>query len=874
VEIAVRAYTKPIKVKRKRKSPYEPEHSTSDSNRVFVFDTETRVDDNQPQTLLFGSFAVYNGEVLEQIGLFYDPDVVTAQELGILKTYCVKEPLVKLYTLKEFIEQAFYPMVYESEVLCCAFNLPFDLSRLANSWSPARKSMKGGFTFKLSDEAKHPPIIIKQNGNNEAFIHFQSTSYSHRSGHFVDCQRIAAILTDQKHISLKTACKKYNKVHYKIEDAEHGKITEEYIRYNIEDTLATAELFRHLKDEYEGYGIYLPLTDVYSSASIGKAALAQLGIKPFRELNPDFPSDILGKVMQAYSGGRCEDRIRKEPTRVSILDFSSMYPTLFILLGLYDYLIAERIDYVDATNDVQKFLEDVTIEDLQKPETWKRMNVIVEVEPEEDLVSVRTKYDGQNNTVGLNYLTAKEPVWFGLASLVNSKLQTGKVPKIRRAIRFVPVGKQKTLRKYAILGTEIDPSKDNLFKLLVEEKEHLKKLGDSRHRAIKILVNASSYGIFIELSREEQEVDMKVYSGNDSFPDHKKLEKEGKYFNPIIGAMITDGAKLLLGIGDIILQKHGAVMAYNDTDSMFIPPEYKDEIIKFYDKLNPYQNITHLLKVEEENVLFYGISAKRYVLYSIDEKGDFAINDEEHDEGYSLHGLGHLLNPFGKDETHWQKQIWLDILRLHYKKITEDDFLNKYRNYYAISQFTVSTKTLMDRFAALNKGKSYKESIKPFNFFLIGFGNNDEVKPIAQFSKDPQTMPYSEFIDYKTGKRMKGLHYFKSLGDEIWDYLNHPEAKLEGDIGILQRRHITADKIRHIGKEADKIEENLSGLDNVNYNIYTNPKDIEKIVSRTWNQVRQCGIPESQFYALKKQLKQGKTLKLHRKTAQRLNNLR
>ena len=120
---------------------------------------------------------------------------------------------------------------------------------------------------------------------------------------------------------------------------------------------------------------------------------------------------------------------------------------------------------------------------------------------------------------------------------------------------------------------------------------------------------------------------------------------------------------------------------------------------------------------------------------------------------------------------------------------------------------------------------------------------------------------------------MEGQHYFKSLADELWGYINHPEAKLEGNIGLLQRKHIVADNILYIGKEADKVEYNLNGLENANYNIYTNPKRIENVLSRTWKEVRQCEIPESQFYALKKQFKQGKRLKLHSKTLARLNSL-
>jgi hypothetical protein len=178
----------------------------------------------------------------------------------------------------------------------------------------------------------------------------------------------------------------------------------------------------------------------------------------------------------------------------------------------------------------------------------------------------------------------------------------------------------------------------------------------------------------------------------------------------------------------------------------------------------------------------------------------------------------------------------------------------------------------MNRFKSLNIGKSYTDSIKAFNFFLIGFGNMQKVKPIAPFSKDPQAMPYSKFINYKTGELLEGQQYFKSFSDELLHYLNHPESKLLGDKGILRRRHIIVDRIVYIGKEADKIEESLSGLSKINQNTYNNPKDIEKVLSLTWKEVKTCGIPESQFYALKKQLREGKRLKLSSKTLKKLKS--
>lgn len=877
MEIAVRAYNRLRNERTRHSGNYPRCHDALDYSRILALDCETRV--SESQALVSGSAVIMRGEIVEQLYLFYNPAEVTDDEFKILQGYCAEDPTIKLCTLKDFVEKVFYPTVYRDKVPCIGFSLCFDLSRLALDFGYAKGWMRGGFTLKLSEDDKWPAIRVKHMDASESRIQFSGTQYDTFKGFFIDCQNISMMFLDDKHVSLKKACEHYNKKHQKLEVSEHGKITKDYITYNIEDTLATAELFTHLKAEYDRFGVSLPLPDVFSSASIGKSVLRdELGITAFAELNPDFPPEVYGKIVQAFYGGRCECRLRRRPAKVAALDFVSMYPTLFNILGLYNFLIAERIDYFDDTENVRKLLDAVTLEDLRNPDVWKQLSVIVEVLPDNDLLPVRAAYTEGNFTVGFNYFSSKEALYYGLPSVILSKLLTGKTPSIKSALRFKPVGRQKSLKKAKILGIEVDPEKDNVFKLLVEAKARSKLAGDGRDKHLKIVVNSTSFGINLELNPEDKKSDVAIYSGNETFHDFKRFEAEGRYFNPVIAVLICDGAKLLLGLGDCVLKKHGETPLYLDTDSQYIPPQYTKELIEFFDPLNPYDKsvIKHLLKPDEEDIWFYGLGTKRYVLYQIDEKGDFVIKDAAGEENYSLHGLGHLLNPFGKETKRWQKEIWLDILRLEYGKIGIDDLLDKYRPFYAVSQFTVSTANLMHRFKLLNKGKGYNDGIKPFSFFLIGFGNYEGVKPIAPFSYDSQAMPYSKFINYRTGELLEGQQYFKSLADELWSYLNHPEAKLEGDIGMLERRRITANKneISHIGKEADRIEENLSGLNIVSCNTYANPKHLEEVFSRTWKEVKTCGIPESQFYALKKQFKEGKRLKLSNKTMNRIKCLR
>ena len=73
----------------------------------------------------------------------------------------------------------------------------------------------------------------------------------------------------------------------------------------------------------------------------------------------------------------------------------------------------------------------------------------------------------------------------------------------------------------------------------------------------------------------------------------------------------------------------------------------------------------------------------------------------------------------------------------------------------------------MNRFKKLNEGKAWKEQIKPFNFFLVGFQaikeNGKAVKPLAPFTKDYQKIVYEPFIDYETGEIKEGVSIFQAF---------------------------------------------------------------------------------------------------------------
>lgn len=834
--------------------------------RVLVFDTETSAD--KFQNLKIGSFIIAEGKKRICMGMFYSPSAISKFEKEILESYCY-ENKIELYTREEFVINVFYPEILNIETLCVGFNLPFDISRLAIYFSEGRIAHRDWFSMKLTEQTMYPRIKIKHIDSTKSFIQFGSNKFTNKKrfkGYFLDLKTLASTFADKKSITLKQAGESFNCDIKKIDVGGHGKIDEDYLKYNLQDTEATFSLYLSLCERYKEYGIPIPIHKIYSSASLGKYALSSLGILPLSQINSEINANLKGKLMTGYFGGRCETKLRKEPTFVTVLDFLSMYPSLSINMGLWDFIIAKEIKTCDATKEVKVLLNGLKLENLRKKEIWKTLNILVELRPDEDILPTRSNYLENSSifNVGLNYLSTKDSLFYALPDVIASFLLTGEVPNIISAIKFIPIGKQDTLKKAKILGIDIDPREDNFIKKLIEKRYEIKKQRnnfiegtqeylnlDDQQRALKILANSSTYGIFIEMNQQDKESKFQIYGAN-SFWVKQKREEAGRFFNPLIAVMQIAGARLLLTMAEVYLIQSKATHYYMDTDSCFVPPVLAEKLRDLFAPLNPYSFESDFFEIEKgkENLLFYSISSKRYVLYKIEDNKVSIID-------HKLHGLGHILNPYGQTEK-WQKQIWQDILDLHYGTITRDEIVNKYSQFYCISKLSVSTPRLHQRFKKYNGSKPLSEQIKPFNFLLIGQGSNKKIKPIAPFSKNPQEAVFGEFLDYNSCEVLRGEEHWRPLSEIILNFLDHPESKFENgkEVGIMKRRHLKNGTITFIGKETKNID--TQTLERTPAEVYFDEEEMKKkILEMTPEEAREKGVSRDGLWRIKQKFKKG-----------------
>jgi hypothetical protein len=114
---------------------------------------------------------------------------------------------------------------------------------------------------------------------------------------------LAFALTDKSY-TLEKACEDFGVRRGKQRTVRLGSVTHKYIGYNRRDVLATSELAAKLLEEYDKHDIKPQETKAYSPASIGKAYLRRMGIRPISQRQPDFPKSYLGYAQPALFGGR------------------------------------------------------------------------------------------------------------------------------------------------------------------------------------------------------------------------------------------------------------------------------------------------------------------------------------------------------------------------------------------------------------------------------------------------------------------------------------------------------------------------------------------------------------------------------------------
>ena len=155
--------------------------------------------------------------------------------------------------------------------------------------------------------------------------------------------------------------------------------------------------------------------------------------------------------------------------------------------------------------------------------------------------------------------------------------------------------------------------------------------------------------------------------------------------------------------------------------------------------------------------------------------------------------------------------------------------------------------------AKLNRGKKYRNRIKPFDFLLSchvkPFGYPPDVDPekfnlVAPYVPDPECWVDLPWIDQYSGKQYeittegfhgsRGVARVKTYGEALREYESHLGAKSadakgkpsgKQAVGVLHRRHVRVERIIYIGKESNRLEEIEAGVIHSPESVYTEYPD-------------------------------------------------
>ena len=889
LDIAVRVFT--------TRTP--PEHGTRPSrarrtvqrsypSEALIFDTETAT--GPSQRLLIGVWRFYQerpgdepGTFCVEEGIFHadnlpdvDPDgydrlSAYVAERSDADTAAGYPSRLVLMSATDWLQKRFHRYGYQHRrrpnFNVVGFNLVFDLGRLARHWGAGRKHNRGAFSLgfwgSYDDSGKwhnlpyHPRLIVRAIDPRRTLFSWGTASDEESyPARFVDLHTLVFALTDENH-SLESAGEAFGD-DWEKDPIPYGVIDERSLDYARDDVRHTAILYRNCLAELRRHeGIDLDPARLYSPATVGSAYLEAMGVDhPLERFMAD-PAELadaagpmvghrlhpslMGLAMSGFFGGRAEARIVRQEVPVTLVDASSMYPSVNANLRTWDLLTADRLEAVDATGRVQDLLVRPDLLDhLLRRETWADdIGVtLAEVEsPIGQILPVRAWYDphGTDPGIGINPFTYDGSLWYLLPDVLASVLLTGRAPTVARAIRLIGIGRQSGLRAVLLRGEQrIHPLVDDPFVRMIEERHRIDDDQDRPDaerkrlsRFLKITANATAYGILARFDRHElaDRVALQVW-GPDGTPLPKRTaepEDAGPFTFPPIAATITAAARLLLAMLERMVTDAGGTYAFCDTDSMAIVRHSGrtairglgareiQAILARFETLNPYRADSRIpvWKPEHDSLdrplRCVAISAKRYILTRPhSEPGDELIGvGDGHEEfgsaegdgpgettDWSEHGLGVYLSPLvdvrgrasrdAKGRRVWVEEAWRTVLADALGRQAPPS--RAWAGLPAVSRFTISSPAIADWFRERDRALPIEERMHPGGFGLLAHpveGDDSRRMPAAPYEPDPSRWLGLDWYDRRSRDPIELF-----VGDPVADPERFASALAAGEVWV------------------------------------------------------------------------------------------
>jgi len=330
---------------------------------VLAFDTETRTD--FAQRFMFGVWRiVVDGACVEE-GILV-ADGLGGSEIAVLDNYvathdanvapgCDRQLVVM--GQRQWVNERLFIYGVRRRATVVGFNLPFDLAALARYSSPARAGRRlavysGGWSLALWGrpdaaggwiENGRPRVLVRRLSRHAAFIGFGASEDDRRrgtrpeTGRFVDLLTVAYALSGRPH-SLESACAAFDVSCSKVA-VDFGQLTPALIEHCRADVAPLVPLYEAMSATTTALsGVEGDVAGLYSPATVVGRLLAATGLRAPLDHHADTVGDeVLGIACASSFAGRIEARIVRTDVPVTVLDWSSQYPCVAGLCGLWDH---------------------------------------------------------------------------------------------------------------------------------------------------------------------------------------------------------------------------------------------------------------------------------------------------------------------------------------------------------------------------------------------------------------------------------------------------------------------------------------------------------------------------------------------------------
>ena len=393
---------------------------------------------------------------------------------------------------------------------------------------------------------------------------------------------------------------------------------------------------------------------------------------------------------------------------------------------------------------------------------------------------------------------------------------------------------------------------------------------EAQQLGLKLLANATSYGVLVEYLVEEWQTKRKsvVYLASEPEPKvvrREKTETPGRHFAGPVGAFIPAAGRLLLAMGQALGKERGIQYAFCDTDSLcFAKPDelnreafqqHVAEICDWFQALSPFSDGELFLKIEDQNyrpktgelrpLYCVAVSAKRYALYNVmagqDERapGSSANLGRYHIRKFSAHGLPDITEP--KDykpvapdpiDDEWEREgcrryqydLWRAAIDALERGEREIEIALPGLDVPQLQQVTVGTPHTAREVSAI-------PNLRPFSFFTA-LPELQKVKFIAMphgTERDAamaltKTRFYTAFtksfadtgniyrllsVEGHTSDPVPKTLPFTTINERLAGYFQHPEytAWPSSGVGPLNRRPVLVTQQVYIGKESNQLHD-------------------------------------------------------------------